>query len=393
MSEVYFERAKLEDLDDIMDFSDFVFSHNSNPHDFMSLHPKLYKIENFMEGIHYLAREKGKIKAAAGAYPMKMEFSGGPSLPGRGIGMVCVHPRSRSKGYMKEIMNMALEDMKKDNMVFSCLGGQRQRYEYFNYSAAGANYYFFVQEANINHTLGREWKNSLHINIINSKDKNILDNIMELHEAKDARFYRSRDKLYDILTSWNSILFAITEENRFEGYFVCRADLRDIVEINLKNPSRICEAIGLLLRYRKEKNNQNSIHVIAGSHEEEKVMLLSRFAESCRQGTAYQFNVLDFKRFVEPLMKLKAKQRTLAEGSFILKINGPSDTVYELSSHGTNVEIKESNSPPGLILDPLEAVKFFFSPLSAILYPKIRESVFLQSLLPLPLFFENMDGV
>ena len=390
MSEAEFERANLEDLDDIMDFVDFVFSHSDAPHDFMGLLPKLYRPGYFMEGIHYLAREKGKIKAAVGAYPMKMEFSAGPALPGRGIGMVSVHPRSRSKGYMKALMNMALEDMKNDGMVFSCLGGQRQRYEYFGYAPAGTNYHFSVQEPNITHTLGREWKSSLKIKIVNAGDKNILDSIMEMHEAKGIRFYRSRDRLFDILTSWNSILFALTEGEGFEGYFVFRPGPQDIVEINLRNPSRICEAIGLLLLYQKEKDNGDQVQVVAGSHEEEKVNLLSRFAESYRQGTAYQFNVLDFMRLVDPLMKFRAKQRVLAEGSFIVKIEG---ATYELSYRGGEAGINKSSSPSQLSLDPLEAVSFFFSPVSAIINPQIGENVFLQSLLPLPLFFERMDGI
>jgi len=50
----------------------------------MSLLPKLYTREYFMEGVHYLVREGGKIKAAVGAYPLKIEFSGGLSIPGRG---------------------------------------------------------------------------------------------------------------------------------------------------------------------------------------------------------------------------------------------------------------------------------------------------------------------
>ena len=391
MSEVQFERAKLDDLDDIMDFVDFVFSHDSAPHDFMALLPKLYKHEYFMEGIHYLARENGKIKAAAGAYPMKMEFSGGPSLPGRGIGMVSVHPRSRSKGYMKKIMNMALEDMRKEKIVFSCLGGQRQRYEYFGYAPVGSNYFFSVHEANINHTLGKEWKSNLNVKIVNAQDGAILDKIMEIHEAKSVRFYRSRDRLFDILTSWNSMLFAFTEGEHFKGYFICRPGPRDIVEINLNDPSRLCEAIGVFLRYRKQKYNQDSVTVVSGPQEEEKICLLSQFAEHCRQGTAYQFNVLDIKRLVDPLMKFKAKQRVLPEGSFILKING--SQTYELTFKGGEAGICESTSQPDLILDHLEAIRFFFSPLSTIINPKIKENAFLMSLLPLPLFFENLDGI
>jgi len=130
MSAVQFEIAKLEDYEEIIVFADLIFSHAYAPHNFLTLLPKLYKREYFMEGIHYIVRESGVIKAVVGAYPLDMEFTSGPPVPGRGIGMVSVHPHSRSKGYMKALMNMAMEDMKKDGMVFSGLLGQRQRYEY-----------------------------------------------------------------------------------------------------------------------------------------------------------------------------------------------------------------------------------------------------------------------
>jgi predicted N-acetyltransferase YhbS len=398
MSEAQFEKAKQEDLEDVIDFAEFVFSHNSASTDFMDLLPKLYKPEYFMESIHYLVREGGKIKAVVGAYPLKIDFSEGISIPGRGIGMVSVHPRSRSKGYMKALMNTALEDMKKDGMVFSCLGGLRHRYEYFGFSPAGIMYSFSFDEHNITHTLGKEWKTNLNLKIVNAGDKNILDCIMELHEVKRARYYRCRDRFFDILSSWKSIVFALMEEGRFAGYIISGPDLRDITEINLKDPSRMGEAIGLLLRHRKGMNSNGAIQIIAGPHEREKVTFLSRFAEQWRISRAFQFCIFDFKRFVEPFLKIRAEQRILAEGSFVLKIEGPSGGTYELSSHEGKAEINEISSrqtpcSPDLTLDPLEAIRFLFSPVLAAAYPAIGKSIFLQSLLPLPLFFENTDGI
>ena len=393
MNEAQFGRARLEDYDDVLDFIEFVFSQSHNPHDFLAMLPKLYKREYFMDGIHYLAREGERIKAVVGAFPLKIEFAGGPSLPGRGIGMVSVHPRARSKGYMKTLMNMALDDMKKDGMVFSCLGGQRQRYEYFGYTPAGNTYVFTVRDANIRHTLGKDWNTRLVVKPVNAGDKTVLDSIQTLHEAKCVRLFRSRDRLFDILSSWSANIFAFFEGDNFEGYLINRAGSSDIVEINLVHPSRMCEAIALFLRTMKEKRGQDSLTVLAGPHEAEKVTILSQFAESCHQGSAYHFNVLDFKALVEPFLKFKAQQRTLAEGSFVLKINGAPGDCLQLTVRGGKAEISETSAAPDLSLDPLEATRFFFSPVSGITNPAIGEKVFLQSLLPLPLFYEKMDGV
>ena len=391
MSDVIYNKADMNDYDDVIDFADLVFSHAHNPHDFPGMLPKLYKKEFFMDGIHYLAREKGRIKALVGAYPLKMEFSN-QTLAGRGIGAVPVHPRAPSKGYMKTLMNTAIEDMKKNGIVFSCLGGLRQRYEYFGYTPAGSAYNFTVNESNIRHTLGKDWKTGLELRPVNSEDKNILDQIQAFHELKIARLYRNKDRLFEILSSWKNRVYVITENGNFEGYLVCRPDTHDVTEINVKQLSRLIEVFGLLLRMRKDYG-QESINVIVGPHETGKLKVISQFAESFRQSTVYFFNIINFLKFVEPFLNLKASQRAIADGSFTLKINGDNGGCFVLSSKNNKPEITTSTAQPDLVLDSLEATRFLFNPLSPLTNPAIGQSVFLQSLLPLPLFFEKPDGI
>jgi hypothetical protein len=45
------------------------------------------------------------------------------------------------------------------------------------------------------------------------------------------------------------------------------------------------------------------------------------------------------------------------------------------------------------VLDPLQAIRFFFSPLSPWTPPVPGQNPFLRGILPLPLFFESPDGV
>ena len=392
MSDIQIAKASVTDMDDAIDFGNFVFSHSNGCHDFIESLPKLYKPEYFMDAIHYLVREGDKIKALVGSYPLELQFEGGPSLPGRGIGMVSVHPRSRSKGYMKTLMNMALEDMKKDGMAFSCLGGQRKRYEYFGYTPAGINYIFRITVPNITHTLGREWKSSLAIKTVKSGDEETLDNIMALHNAKKARFLRDRAKLFDILSSWKAKIFAFFEGDRFEGYLVSEVHLNEILEINMKDPSRISEAIGIFLRNRPETGH-DSVLVQAGPLDSEKIAVLSRLAQQFGTNIAYQFNILDWKRFTGPFLALKSREWTIADGSLILKIEGRSGGTFEIKAREGRVGISDTDSAPDLDLSHLEAMDFLFGPISAMTHPIVRKKVFLQSLLPLPLFFEKLDAI
>ena len=398
MSEVRFEKARPEDYEDVIDLGNYVFSQASVPHDYVRFLPKLYKQEYFMDSIHYLAREGRKIRAVIGAYPLEMEFSDGSRIPGRGIGMVSVHPNCRSRGYMKTLMNMALDEMKKDGMVFSCLSGRRQRYEYYGFTQAGCNYIFSVREHNIYHTLGREWISDLGLTMVKANDGKILDSIQALHESKNIRFRRDRERLFDILCSWKSQVFALVRGDNFEGYLVFQKSSNEITEINLREPALRAEAIGVLLRFRRalEAPNSQGVHVFAGPGETEKLKTLSGFAEDCRYTTAYQYSIFDFKCFTEPLFRYKARGQVLGDGAVSLKINNEKGTDFILKSRGGKPEfLDQSNNTdtPEISLTPMEAQDFLFNPFSKLAIPGIAESVFLQTLLPLPLFFELPDGI
>jgi predicted acetyltransferase len=196
---IQYTKASIDDYDEVIDLANYVFSAAHSPTDFPSLLPKLYSREYFMDSVHYIAREDGRIKAVIGAYPLEMKVMA-ETLPGRGIGMVSVHPYARSLGSMKALMDMALEDMRRDGMVFSCLGGQRQRYEYFGYTPLGSLLAFGATRANIRHSLGQDFVSRLSLKRLTEKDDGLLDDIYRLHEAKPCRAARQRDRLFDLLT-------------------------------------------------------------------------------------------------------------------------------------------------------------------------------------------------
>lgn len=305
--------------------------------------------------------------------------------------MVSVHPYCRSKGYMKVLMNMALEDMKRDGIDFSVLGGQRQRYEYFGYTPAGAAYTFTCCEANILHTLGPQWNTAFSLEPVKSTDTALLDQMYALHEAKPARLRRNRDRFFDIISSWKAQVFAVLESGDFQGYLLCTSGGNRIEEIVLKDFSCLAEVIGLVVRHRKEAGQGDSVEVGAGPHEIEKIEGLYRFAEDYSQSAAYHFAVFDYLRFIEPFLKLRSQMRTLQEGSFVLEIEG--HLRLGLSVQGGEASAQETKASPDITLDRFEALRFLTSPLAGLTVPALRENSFLQSLLPLPLFFEGADQV
>ena len=395
--EVKFEKAGPQDYDEVIDLGNYVFSHSRGPCDFPIILPKLYKREYFSQGIHYLAREGGKIKAVAGAYPLVWEFrdqnNSVISLPGRGIGMVSVHPYARSRGFMKDLMNRAMDDMKRDGIVFACLSGFRQRYEYFGFAPTGNIYTFTCNEYNIRHVLGPQWSSGLSLIPLGPEDKSLLNQIHALHETKPIRIQRPREMLFDILTSWKARAFAVTNGSNFEGYLVCKRQgtEQEITEINLRDLSRLPEVLGLFMREGRKSGMQEKVEVSSCPQEGEKIAVLSGFAESYSQGPAYHYAVFDYKRFAGPFLNFVSRGRKLANGSVTLQIEG--EGRLRLSVENGSASLTDTSDSAELFLNRLEALDFFFSPLASYTIPAIGKSPFLQSLLPLPLSFENTDGV
>ena len=110
MPQAEYVKATENDFYDLVDFLNFVFSHAYQPNNFETMLPGLYSTKNFMSGTNYIVKENGKIVANVGAYPAEYHVYG-DCLKVIGITSVAVHPRARSKGYMRKLMGLALTDM------------------------------------------------------------------------------------------------------------------------------------------------------------------------------------------------------------------------------------------------------------------------------------------
>ena len=389
------EKALAKDRDEVIDLANYVFSHSRGITDFPASLPKLYKREHFMDSVHYIIREDGRIKASLGAYPLEWDFQSGSKLHGCGVGMVSVHPYQRSKGYMSCLVEKAMNDMKQDGIVFSCLSGHRQRYEYFGYSPTGSQYKFTLYERNVQHVPGNKWNTDLEIKPVSPEDKKVLDGIYSFHEAKISRINRQREKLFDILSSYKAKIYAVINKNKLEGYFNVRT-LRTgeiiIGEINLRDYSRLPEVFGLYMNH----NKQEPLTVNANPHERDKISALFRFAENYGVSPAYHFSVFDFPQFTKPFLELAAKLKNLIDGSFDLQIDKSPRFRLTVSNGKPSIEtiaVSKKTAAADLCLGKLDAQQFLFSPLAREVFPVIGENVFLQNLLPLPLFYENSDAI
>jgi predicted N-acetyltransferase YhbS len=406
--QVEYTTAKLQDYDELIDLANYVFSHRHGPTDFPSVLPKLYRREYFMESIHYIVKEDGKIRAIVGAYPLSLNVLGSV-LPGRGIGMVSVHPYTRSHGYMRALMQNALEDMRRDHLVFGCLGGLRQRYEYFGFTPTGTLPVFDCRRLNIRHTQAAREKMTpkknpappFSIRQLNANDTQLLDAIYQYHQSKPARIERRREKFFDIISSWKNRVCAILEGNAFAGYLIYSDGDNEITEINLIENACLPEALVCFLDHLGKKEDRDRIFVIAQPQETSKLEILSSFTEDCRVSSAYSFTVFDFIPFISAFLNLKAAGQSLPEGSAVLRIEpeqqGAPAVSFRIAVNGGKAQVSSETSAeasaPDIALGHLEALRLFFSPETSLVSPILRANPFLASIFPLPLFFEKPDGI
>jgi predicted N-acetyltransferase YhbS len=395
---VQYDTAEPKDYEELIDFCNYVFSHAHGPTDFPALLPKLYRRENFMQGCHYTAREDGKIRAVVGAYPLRLNILG-TVLPVRGIGMVSVHPYARSRGYMRTLMETALSDMRRDGIVLSCLGGLRQRYEYFGYTPSGIQVVFECRRSNVRHVLGKDFSPAFSVRPLNSGDPELAE-VCRFHRSKAARFEREEEKIFDILSSWKNRVFAFMDGNKFAGYLVYSANENTIPEINLGEPALTVQALGCFLNHLGKTGDRDLVYVNAQPWETAKLEALSAFAEDYRITTAYSFAVFSWQPLLSTLLQLKtgAGGRILPDGEASFRISRGNtmtqtpECCFRIAVEQGKVRVSPDAGDGGIVLDPLQAVRLFFST-SPWASPALLNNPFLRSILPLPLFFESSDGV
>jgi predicted N-acetyltransferase YhbS len=395
--ETRYDLAEPGDYDEVIDFCNYVFSHAHGPTDFPGLLPKLYRREYFMQARHYTAREDGRIRAVVGAYPLALNILG-TVLPVRGIGMVSVHPYARSRGYMRTLMDRALRDMDRDGIALACLGGMRQRYEYFGFTPSGIVAIFECRRSNIRHSLGRDFFPAFSIRQLNAGDAE-LEEIYRFHQAKAARFERDREKLFDQLSSWKNRVLALLEGGDLAGYLIYNDAESTIAEINLREPARMAEAAGCFLNYLGKTQDRDRVLINAQPWETAKLEALSAFAEDYHLSSAYSFAVFDWPPLLSALLRLKAASGQVlpdGEASFLIgRGKGAAEAAesrFSIVVEGGEPRISPEAREGALTLDPLRAIRLFFSP-SPWASPALLKDPFLRALLPLPLFIENPDGV
>jgi len=382
MSNVEYLKAAENDFEELIDFTNLVFSVYA-PSNFEVELPTLYKKQNFMTGTNYIVKEDGRIVANVGAYPFDYSVCKN-NLKINAVTVVAVHTRARSKGYMKKLMEMALSDMHKDSTDLSFLYGLRQRYEYFGYTPCGVRLEYTCNKHNIQHFFGEISKNII-IKEADASDTEIFDEVFKSYHSGNAYVKRPRERFTDIMATWQNKTLGIYNEDRFIGYISTSKDHSAICEFNINDKSLLGDVLGAYL----EKFQRFDVNVTVFPFETELNLSLSKFADSVSVQKDGNYYVINYINVLNSFLKLKCENNKIPDGEITFHIREFGNISISVDNNYPSVAFTDKK--PDVEVSKLDATQLFFSPVASYLPDISGKNDFTRCLFPIPLFVRRLD--
>lgn len=387
MGEVKVEYLKGNDAmqDEFIDFVNYVFHMNGKDNDFYRALPKLYKKEYHPCEANYMTLENGRIVAAVGSFPGKLSVCG-TTLSYYGIGNVAVNPYCRSKGYMTKLMDQAVEDMLKEDVDFTVLTGRRNRYSYFSYEVVGRKYSLWMDERNIKHSKYAEDSLDFEFKRVSEQDSEVLRRIARLQEKQPLHYIRDNDKIYDILMTWQPVIYEIIDNEDFAGYLVLY-DNNTVKEIYLEQPLKLREAVAAFVT----KVKKNGVTFELPGFQRTYIDALAELAENVSIQVCENFSVFHYQRVVDAFLNLKALTDTLPDGEVTLLIHGKrtKEKIHIEVKKGV-IRVTQTDQLADYEFTHSQAMEFLFHNYSSL---RNQSALFLQSWFPLPIYIYPADLV
>ena len=384
MAETTYGRGTYEQFDEYLSLIDLVFGYTDTINQFRNLLPKLYKPELNPAYNSFNAYQDGRMVAAIGSFPLATQVMD-VTLKGMGIGNVAVHPDHRGEGHMKTALTMSVEDMIAQGMDYSCLGGHRQRYNYFSYDHTGLCYRYHIGPSNLRY-LFKDQPLTLTVEEVTADNAEALDAIAALSNAQPCHPIRPRGRLYDILTTWRAKPHMFLENGRFVGYCVLSENGVDVAELLAVEDRYVMEMTRCLCAKAGRE-----VSIVVPPFKPGYRAALEPYCSGVATGCCEMFSILCYRRVLEATLKLKASYARLAEGSMTVLIHGRAgDEQLEITVADGQVSVLPTDKAPQVELDHIPAMHYFFSPAC---YARDTAPAVAQSWFPAPLWSYSTDAV
>lgn len=344
-----YRKATPEEMPELLDLANYVFSQSAVPHDFAKLLPKVYAPDApYDEAEQFVAvRDDGRIRALVALRHMTLTIPG-DSLHIGFVGTVSVHPYARSEGHMKSLMAHMTQQAKNQNVDVLVLGGQRQRYQYFGFENGGYRYSFRITGSNVRHALKNVACDDISFADMRACTAEQLDLAYSLYMRKGIRIERAKDRFAEILRSWASEACIILQGSEMIGYLAGNG-----MEIALTDEALLPAVIKAMMAQRDLKE----VTINAAPWEAVRIRALTGIAEDWSLRHPDMVHVLNWEHTLQALLTLRAQYLPLADGACVVSIDG---TGYDISVCGGIPAVSKTDKAPQLTLTGMEAQQLLF---------------------------------
>ena len=380
------ERAKPQDFEEILEVSNRIFAGDDNNY-FQTYHPALYKDGVNTATDHIVIKEDGKIMGIVGWFPSFMNVLG-ERLEVCGVGTVCVDKICRGKGYMKQMMEELLREMKERNIPLAVLGGRRQRYEYYGFTPSAICSNFFFNFDNAKHIFGNETEATYTFVTPDGSEKELFEKCLALYQRRKAYTERTAEGFYDCLCNCRCKPLFIYKNGEFAGYACISGNNSTINEYELEDNSDSC-------RMLKDYIHAFELRGVSASQifhfEREKLSALAKICEGTSTTGADSYLIQDFAKVITAFAKLKATYTNIPDGEVVIEIEGVQK--IKITAKDGNVSAVETEENAEITIKPLEAISAFFGLGAFNLGYSAQLPGFANALFPLPLYFSVPDMI
>ena len=240
------------------------------------------------------------------------------------VGTIGTLPGHRNKGYMKMIMEEIEKENVSENLVFSVLTGDRDRYNHYGYERSCiSNNYVFTK----NQVFSNEY------NVVVKEYKDELDELYNVYLEHKKIIVRGKDNFLIHLNNNTNKLYVAYVDEEIVGYYSLKSNM--VVEICIKDIKYLKGVISRMLELGEyeeyivmpnilDRDIYLGMYPLASSH--------YSYEESC-------IKIYNDELFLEILYSLN-KDKFKGEYNEVYKIG---DKVYEFNANSKNIKVIESN--------------------------------------------------
>lgn len=381
---VIYRKAIPDDFPNILNFINMVFSMSHCPHDFRQLLPKLYEKGQEEKSIHYLALENEEIKACVCVLPITLCCEN-KTITCATVGSVSVHPYSRGKGYMRKLMHIAIEDMKKSNISMSTLSGLRNRYQYYGYEKGGFVFQYCFTPDNFRHCREKFPKRKITLCQIQDTENPLLTEIQAIQENQILFAKKNPSDFLAIMKSWNAKLYGILENQMCKGYVALQGN--QILEMRLTDKVLLFASLEECLK----ESGSKELFLRILPYDTYLLKECTQLFESFTIALDDNYMIFDYPKVLDFFLNVKSKYTSLNSGSWDFTIKGHGTFQIQVDNGVPSItQLKDLEGKSSVNFSSFESILALFAPNCGmgLLETKLPENC---NWFPLPLALSPFD--